>query len=185
MNDSTVKAIRKLKNGNGDYLWQPSVTVGPPDMLLGRPVYTSAYMPAIAASAKKSSLFGDLGYYWVADREGRSFKRLNELYAATGRWASSPPSAWTASWFWLRAVKVLHMKARKRGGERMNNTNITRNYHAHGGSEWVIGGSSPSCPARRSRARRGCSTFPSSTRRSPSLPLHRRKRSDDRRRPEG
>ena len=49
MNDSTVKAIRKLKNGNGDYLWQPSLTAGQPDTLLGRPVYTSSYMPAIAA----------------------------------------------------------------------------------------------------------------------------------------
>ena len=84
VNDATVKAIRKLKNGNGDYLWQPSLTVGAPDMLLGRPVYTSAYMPTIGAGAK-TILFGDLGYYWVADREGRSFKRLNELYAPTGQ----------------------------------------------------------------------------------------------------
>ena len=84
MNDSTIKAIRKLKNGNGDYLWQPSLTAGQPDTLLGRPVYTSSYMPAIAAG-NKTILFGDLGYYWVADRQGRSFKRLNELYAATGQ----------------------------------------------------------------------------------------------------
>jgi HK97 family phage major capsid protein len=41
-------------------------------------------MPAIAAG-NKTILFGDLSYYWVADREGRSFKRLNELYAATGQ----------------------------------------------------------------------------------------------------
>ena len=52
MNDSTIKAIRKLKNGNGDYLWQPSLTAGQPDTLLGRPVYTSSYMPAIAAGNK-------------------------------------------------------------------------------------------------------------------------------------
>lgn len=84
MNDSTVKALRKLKNGNGDYLWQPSVTAGTPDTLLNRPVYTSAYMPPIAASAK-TILFGDLSFYWVADRAGRSFKRLNELYAPTGQ----------------------------------------------------------------------------------------------------
>ena len=84
MNDSTVKALRKLKNGSGDYLWQPSVRAGQPDTLLNRPVYTSTFMPAIAAGAK-SILFGDLGYYWVADRQGRSFKRLNELFAATGQ----------------------------------------------------------------------------------------------------
>ena len=84
MNDATVKALRKLKNGNGDYLWQPSVTAGTPDTLLNRPVYTSAYMPIITASAK-TIVFGDLSFYWVADRAGRSFKRLNELYAPTGQ----------------------------------------------------------------------------------------------------
>ena len=84
MNDSTVKALRKLKNGNGDYIWQPSVTAGTPDTILNRPVYTSGFMPTLA-TGNKTILFGDLGYYWVADREGRSFKRLNELYAATGQ----------------------------------------------------------------------------------------------------
>jgi len=84
MNDSTVKAIRKLKDQTGQYLWQPSLTAGTPDTLLGRPVYTSAYMPAVAAGAK-SIAFGDFKYYWIADRQGRSFKRLNELYAATGQ----------------------------------------------------------------------------------------------------
>ena len=38
MNDSTIKAIRKLKNLSGDYLWQPSVQTGEPDRLLGRPI---------------------------------------------------------------------------------------------------------------------------------------------------
>lgn len=84
MNDSTVKALRKLKNGNGDYIWQPSVKAGTPDTILNRPVYTSAYMPELAKS-KKPILFGDMGYYWIADRQGRSFKRLNELFAATGQ----------------------------------------------------------------------------------------------------
>ncbi len=84
MNDSTVKAIRKLKDGQGQYLWQPSVQAGTPDTILNRPVYTSAYMPAIAATAKTVA-FGDFSYYWVADRQGRVFKRLNELFAVTGQ----------------------------------------------------------------------------------------------------
>ena len=84
MNDSTVKALRKLKNGNGDYIWQPAVTAATPDTILNRPVYTSGFMPALA-TGNKTILFGDLNYYWVADREGRSFKRLNELYAPTGQ----------------------------------------------------------------------------------------------------
>ena len=110
MNVSTVKAIRKLKNGNGDYLWQPSVTAGTPDTLLNRPVYTSSYMPAIAAS-NKVILFGDLGYYWVADREGRSFKRLNELYAATGQVGFQSSERVDGKLVLAEAVKVLAMKA--------------------------------------------------------------------------
>ncbi len=84
MNDSTVKAIRKLKDGNGQYLWQPSLTAGTPDTILNRPVYTSSYMPALGAG-QKTVLFGDMSYYWIADRQGRVFKRLNELYAVTGQ----------------------------------------------------------------------------------------------------
>jgi len=51
LNDTTVKAIRKLKDKNDNYLWQPSLTAGSPDTILGRPVYTSAYMPVIAAAS--------------------------------------------------------------------------------------------------------------------------------------
>lgn len=82
VNDSTIKAIRKLKDANGNYLWQPALTSGTPDTLLGRPVYTSSYVPTIAAGAKTIA-FGDFSYYWIADRQGRNFKKLSELYAAT------------------------------------------------------------------------------------------------------
>jgi len=84
MNDSTVKAIRKLKDSTGQYLWQPSIQAGTPDSILNRPLYTSAYMPGIEAAAK-SVVFGDFSYYWVADRQGRVFKRLSELFAVTGQ----------------------------------------------------------------------------------------------------
>lgn len=84
MNDSTVKAIRKLKDGSGNYIWQPSMTAGVPDTILNCPVYTSTYVPAISAG-NKTVVFGDYSYYWIADRQGRSFKRLNELYAVTGQ----------------------------------------------------------------------------------------------------
>ena len=84
MNDSTVKAIRKLKDGDGQYIWQTSPLSGAPDTILGRPVKISTYMEEIAAG-KKPIAFGDFSYYWIADRQGRSFKRLNELYAVTGQ----------------------------------------------------------------------------------------------------
>jgi HK97 family phage major capsid protein len=84
MHDSTAKAIRKLKDNDGQYLWQPGLQAGVPDLLLGRPVYYSPYMPQMAASAK-SILFFDPSYYWIADRAGRTMDRLNELYRANGR----------------------------------------------------------------------------------------------------
>ena len=84
LNDSTVKAIRKLKDGNGNYIWQPSVAAGVPDTILNRPYKTSSYVPEIGAG-KKCMAFGDFSYYWIADRSGRTFKRLNELFAMTGQ----------------------------------------------------------------------------------------------------
>ena len=64
MNDSTVKAIRKLKDGGGQYIWQPSMVEGTPDTILNRPVLTSAYMPEISAG-NKTVAFGDFKYYWI------------------------------------------------------------------------------------------------------------------------
>lgn len=84
MNDDTVKAIRKLKDKNDQYIWQPSIQAGTPDMILNCPVYTSQYMPTLT-TGNKSVLFGDFSYYWIADRQGRTFKRLNELYAVNGQ----------------------------------------------------------------------------------------------------
>ena len=110
LNDSTVKAIRKLKDGNGQYLWQPGITAGAPDMILGRPVRTSAYMPAIATGAKTIA-FGDFSYYWIADRQGRSFKRLNELFAATGQVGFLASQRVDGKLVLPEAVKVLAQKA--------------------------------------------------------------------------
>lgn len=110
MNDSSIKALRKLKLGNGEYIWAPSLVAGEPDKLLGKPVYTSQFMPEIAAGAK-TVLFGDLGYYWIADRQGRSFKRLNELYAATGQVGFLGSERVDGKLILPEAVKVLQQKA--------------------------------------------------------------------------
>ena len=114
LNDSTIKAIRKLKDNNGQYLWQPSLAAGTPDMILGRPIKTSAYMPAIAAGAKTIA-FGDFSYYWIADRQGRSFKRLNELFAATGQVGFLASQRVDGKMILAEAVKVLVQKAASAG----------------------------------------------------------------------
>ena len=110
MNDSTVKAIRKLKDGQGQYLWQPSIQAGTPDTILNRPLYTSSYVPAIAAGAKTIA-FGDFSYYWVADRQGRVFKRLNELYAVTGQVGFVATQRVDGKLILPEAIKVLQQKA--------------------------------------------------------------------------
>lgn len=110
LNDATVKLVRKLKDGQGQYLWQPSVQAGQPDMILNRPVYTSAYMPTVQAAAK-AILFGDFKYYWVADRQGRSFKRLNELYAATGQVGFIGTQRVDGKLILPEAIKVLALKS--------------------------------------------------------------------------
>lgn len=84
MKDGTVSALRKLKDSNGAYLWQPSVQAGQPDKLLGYDLYTSPYVPAVALGAL-SVAFGDFSNYWIADRMGRTVQRLSELYAGTGQ----------------------------------------------------------------------------------------------------
>lgn len=110
LNDATIKAIRKLKDNNGNYLWQPSLTAGTPDTILGRPVYTSSYVPTIAAGAK-TIVFGDFSYYWIADRAGRNFKKLTELYAANDQTGFVATQRVDGKLILPEAIKVLKMKA--------------------------------------------------------------------------
>ena len=110
MNDTTVKALRKLKDNNGNYIWQPSVQAGQPDMILNHPYHTSAFVPEIAAG-KKVMAFGDFSYYWIADRQGRSFKRLNELYAANGQVGFLASQRVDGKLILAEAVKTMTMKS--------------------------------------------------------------------------
>jgi len=82
--DSTILAIRQLKDSNGQYLWQPGLQAGQPDMLLGRPVITNNAMPEITNDAKVL-LFGDFRYFYIYEQPETSVQRLDELYAATGQ----------------------------------------------------------------------------------------------------
>ncbi|NCC16800.1 MAG: phage major capsid protein [Clostridia bacterium] len=78
INDQNLAVLRKLKDNNGAYIWQPSYQVGEPDRLLGYPVHTSAYAPLDAIA------FGDYSYYNIGDRGSRSFSELRELFAGNG-----------------------------------------------------------------------------------------------------
>ena len=110
LNDSTVKALRKLKDSTGNYIWNPSVQAGVPDTILNRPYYTSSYVPEIKAGAKCLA-FGDFSYYWIGDRQGRSFKRLNEVFAMNGQVGFLASQRVDGRLILTEAVKTLGMKA--------------------------------------------------------------------------
>lgn len=83
LNDGTLAMLRKLKDSNGAYIWQPSYQQGEPDRLLGYPVYTSAFSPEVA-KGQPAIAFGDFSYYNIGDRGIRSFQELKELFAGNG-----------------------------------------------------------------------------------------------------
>ncbi len=109
-NDSTMKMLRKLKDSTGQYLWQPSIKDGTPDMIVGRPIHTSGFVPAVAAGAK-ALMFGDYSYYWIADRQSRTFQRLNELFATTGQVGFIATQRVDGKLILPEAVQVLQMAA--------------------------------------------------------------------------
>ena len=110
MNDATIKAVRKLKDGQGQYIWQPSIRDGVPDMLLNTRIYMSNYMP-LPEAGHKVILYGDYSYYWLADRAGRTLQRLNELYAMTDQIGFKLTERLDGRLILPEAVKVLQMKA--------------------------------------------------------------------------
>ncbi len=110
LNDSTVKAIRKLKDQNGQYLWQPALHEGAHETLLGKRIYTSPYFPDLAAG-NKTVAFGDFSFYWIGDRQGINFRRLNELYATTGQVGFIASKRLDGKLILPEAVKVLQQKA--------------------------------------------------------------------------
>ena len=110
MNDQTIAAIRKLKDGNGMYMWQPALTAGEPDRLLGYPVHTSQFMPTIAAGAKTIA-FGDFSYYNIGDRGTRSLGELRELFAGNGMVGFLAKERVDGKLVLPEAVQCLKMKA--------------------------------------------------------------------------
>ena len=84
MNDKTSAAVRKLKDSNGQFIWQAGLQAGQPDMILGKRLIASTAQGEMATGVDAVS-FGDLSYYTVAERSGRSMQVLVEKYADTGQ----------------------------------------------------------------------------------------------------
>ena len=81
MNDSTLKAVRKLKDGQSNYLWQMGdFQVGTPQNILGYPVVVNQDMDSIA-TGKKTILFGDMSQFYVRKVGGPAMYVARERFA--------------------------------------------------------------------------------------------------------
>lgn len=117
-NETLLLQLMKLKDKNDNYIWKPSLDIAKPDTILGRPVRTSSFMPTVA-KGERVLLFGDLKNYWVADRQNRTFRRLNELYARTDQVGFMTTQRVDGRLILPESVKVLKMagsKASSAGG---------------------------------------------------------------------
>lgn len=108
-NEDLILQLMTIKDNNGNYIWKPGLEASKPDTILGRPIKTSAYMPTLAAG-NKALAFGDFSYYWIADRQARTFRRLNELYARTDQVGFLTTQRVDGKLILPEAIKVLKMK---------------------------------------------------------------------------
>ena len=79
MNDATLAKVRKVKDTTNQYIWQPGLAAGQPDLILGRPVFTDPNIAVFAANAKVMA-FGDFTqYYLVRDVDSVRFERSDDF----------------------------------------------------------------------------------------------------------
>ena len=93
-----IKMISKLKDGEGQYLWQQGLAAGQPDTILNLPVNESEYAPSTFTTGKYVGILGNFQFYWIAELFGMEIQRLSELFAATSQvgfigrmWADGAP----------------------------------------------------------------------------------------------
>lgn len=84
LNRTVVRDIRKLKDGNGQYIWQAGLA-GTPDSILEVPYLMSEFAPNTMTSGLYVGIIGDFSNYWIAESLRMELQRLDELYAATNQ----------------------------------------------------------------------------------------------------
>ncbi len=85
MNGTTLAVVRKLKDGQNQYLWAPGLAPGQPETLLGRPVIEAVDMPDIASNAYPIAVGDFNSGYRIYDRTGTSVLRDPFTLATTGQ----------------------------------------------------------------------------------------------------
>jgi HK97 family phage major capsid protein len=82
--NEALSKIAMMKDGEGRYIWYGSVISGKPDMLLGLPVHTSAYVPHVFTAGLYVGILGDFKYYNIVDSTDIAIAVAKELHIATG-----------------------------------------------------------------------------------------------------
>lgn len=80
-----IKIIRKIKDDNGQYVWQPGLSADRPDMILDLPYEVNEYVPNTFTNGNYVGMLGDFSFYWIADALSMDIQRLVELYAETNQ----------------------------------------------------------------------------------------------------
>jgi len=83
LSTTAVKIARKLKDGNGEYIWENGIAGGVPPTICGRPYFESEYVPDTFTASNYVGLLGDFRWYYILDDMGLEIQRLNELNALT------------------------------------------------------------------------------------------------------
>lgn len=110
LSDALLSQVRKMKDADGNFIWQPSLTEAEPQRLFGYPVYTSAYMPEMT-SGNVIALFGDFAdFYVIGERGERIFKALNEIFAMSDQTGFLMLERIDAVLTNLEAIKALKLK---------------------------------------------------------------------------
>ena len=139
-NDSTLAVLRKLKDENGNYLWQPSLQSGEPDRILGYGIRTSQFAPKLVAG-NVALAFGDFSYYNIGDRGQRSLQVLKELFAGNGMVGYVMKERVDGLLILPEAVQVLKVAGASAGGSSGGNAGGS-NAGGSGNSGGAAGGES-------------------------------------------
>ncbi|MEV6471597.1 phage major capsid protein [Streptomyces sp. NPDC051657] len=80
-----IASVRKLKDGDGNYVWRAGLATDQGDRILDIPFITSEFAPATFGDGDYVGMLGDFSYYWIAEALAFEVQRLVELYATSNQ----------------------------------------------------------------------------------------------------
>ena len=80
-----IKMIRKLKDGEGSYIWRQGISADKPDTILDQPFDESEYQNNTFSGSGLVGILGDFSYYWIVDALNFEIQVAIERYAETNQ----------------------------------------------------------------------------------------------------